>query len=617
MNPTFNANNPTPMFKIPKEIHKLRQLFSRIEKFKILILFAMMLFAAMLEVVGIGLIPVFVSVVASPQRVLEHATWGPWLQQLGIESSRDLLIYGAASLIIVFIIKNLYLMGYRYLEARFIFNRRYLFSLRLMTAYMQAPYTFYLQRNSSELLRNATGEVNILINNVLAPIMNISKEVIMSLAVLVFLVVLEPLITLFVLMVMGGIAGLFLFFTQRKIKHFGIEAQHYRKEMLKAAQQGFGGIKDVRVLNREAFLVNVFGKMAHRLSRLQMMKKVVTDMPRPMVETIAVTGIMVIALIMHLQGRPIADIVPIIALFGVATIRLMPSIEITTRMFTELRYNIAAVNPIYDDITALKNHQQAFRADRRKNAKTTLTDRISINNLHYQYPNSREQALHGVSMEIPRGKAVAFVGPSGAGKTTIADMLLGLLEPQQGEILVDGKNIYDSISAWQRNIGYIPQFIFLSDDTMRRNIAYGLPDDMIEEDKVRRAVELSQLSELAGRLPDGLETVIGERGARLSGGQRQRVGIARALYHNPQVLVMDEATSALDNLTEQHVINAIEALKGERTIIMIAHRLTTVMNCDVLFLMEDGKITDQGSYAELLKRNAAFREMAREGESEK
>ena len=596
--------------KIPSEFHKLRRLFSRAEKFKIIILFFLMMIAAVLEVVGIGMIPVFVSIVADPNRVLANETFGPLFMQLGIDSSRTLLVYGATTLIIVFIIKNAYIIAFRYIEARFIYNRRYLFSHRLMTAYMQAPYTLYLQRNTAELLRNTTGEVNLLINNVLSPIMKISKEAIMTLAVVIFLLVIEPLITLFVLVVMGGVAGAFMMLTRRKVKHLGIRAQVYRKEMIKAAQQGFGGIKDARVLNRETYLIEMFREMARASSNLQMIKKVISEIPRPLVETIAVIGIMAIALIMHLQGRPIANIVPIVALFGVATVRLMPAIEIMTRMLTDLRYNIAAVNPIYDDLTSLKQYQKEFRSDRKKNEKTTLSDRIIIRDLHYSYPDSSEQALNGISLEVPKGKAVAFVGPSGAGKTTIVDVLLGLLEPTKGEISVDGNNIFESISAWQRNIGYIPQFIYLSDDTLRRNIAFGLPDDQIEEKRVRKAVELAQLSGLASTLPEGLDTVIGERGARLSGGQRQRIGIARALYHDPQVLVMDEATSALDNITEQLIIDAIEALKGERTIIMIAHRLTTVMNCDTLFLMENGRITDQGTYSELLKRNKAFREMA-------
>jgi ATP-binding cassette, subfamily B, bacterial PglK len=235
---------------------------------------------------------------------------------------------------------------------------------------------------------------------------------------------------------------------------------------------------------------------------------------------------------------------------------------------------------------------------------------IESRDVYYNYPNSDEQALNGVSFAIPKGHAVGFVGESGAGKTTVVDLLLGLMEPTSGEILVDGKNIHENLSAWQKNIGYIPQSIYLADETLRSNIAFGLPEKEIDDEKVLQALELAQLKVLVDRLPDGLDTILGENGTRLSGGQRQRVGIARALYHEPEVLVMDEATSALDNLTELEITKAIEALKGDRTVIMIAHRLTTVEKCDLLYLMKNGKITASGTYDELVDTNKEFRRMA-------
>lgn len=596
---------------LPPEYKKLRRLFSHGDKVKLILLFAMMMGAALLEVVGIGMIPAFVAIVANPQRILEHERFGSLLQQLNITTARELLIYGGIALIGIFIVKNSYTLLFRYIEARFIYNRRYVFSHKLMTAYMQAPYTFYLQRNTAELLRNVTGEINILINNVLSPSLKILIEFIMGTSVVVFLLFLEPIITLFVSVVLGGMAGIFLFLTQKRMKFLGNEAQRYRKDMLKAARQGFGGIKDTRVLNREPEFIEVFREMAYKSSRLQQSKVFISMIPKPVIETLAIAGVMLIALMMVLQGRPISGIVPVLTLFAVAIMRLMPAIHQITQTITDLRFHLPSVNPVYDDLTGLKPYIAEFKADRRKKEKLQLGQTIEISDLHYHYPNSTEQALFGVSLSIPHGKAVAFVGPSGAGKTTIVDVLLGLLEPQQGEILVDGKNIFHSISAWQQNIGYIPQFIYLSDDTLRRNIAFGLPDNKIDEEKIQQAVQLAQLSEMVSRLPDGLDTEVGERGTRLSGGQRQRVGIARALYHNPQVLVMDEATSALDNLTEQLIIDAIEALKGERTVIMIAHRLTTVMNCDIIFYMEEGKIVDQGTYQEILQRNMKFREMVK------
>ncbi|HPK05937.1 MAG TPA: ABC transporter ATP-binding protein, partial [Bacteroidales bacterium] len=386
----------------------------------------------------------------------------------------------------------------------------------------------------------------------------------------------------------------------------------YRREMLRAARQGFGGIKDARVLNRENEFIEIFRSMARKSSRLQQNRVFISMIPKPMIETLAVTGVILIALLMVLQGRPIENVVPILTLFAVAIIRLMPAIQQITQTLTDIRYHLPSVNAVYDDLMYLRPFNKQFEKDRRKKDKLELKNNITINNIFYQYSNSSEQAINGISLTIPHGKAIAFVGSSGAGKTTIVDVLLGLLEPQQGEILVDGKNIYESISAWQRNIGYIPQFIYLGDESLRRNIAFGLSDKIIDEEEVLRTVKLAQLEELVAQLPEGLDTRVGERGTRLSGGQRQRVGIARALYNDPQVLVMDEATSALDNITEQQIIDSIENLKGERTVIMIAHRLTTVMNCDMLYFMDKGKIIDQGTYQELLERNKLFREMAKE-----
>ncbi|MGB4205603.1 MAG: ABC transporter ATP-binding protein [Bacteroidales bacterium] len=596
----------------PPEYQKLRRLFSRSDKIKLVIIFILMMIAAVLEVVGIGVVPAFVAVVAQPKHVMEHKYAGPVIQFLNITNQRQLLIYMSIGLIGIFLIKNIYTMFFRYVQAKFIYNRRYIYSHKLMTAYMYAPYTFYLERNSTVLLRNTTSEVDLMINSVLQPTMSILKEFIMGTSVVVFLLLVEPLITLIVAGVLGGLAAAFLLLTQNRMKTLGREAQTYRREMLRAARQGFGGIKDARVLNREDEFIEIFRTMARKSSLLQQNRYFISMIPKPLIETLAVTGVILIALIMVLQGRPIADVVPILTLFAVAIIRLMPAIQKITQTLTEIRYNLPSVNAVYDDLSYLLPFNKEFEKDRRKKDKLELKNNIRINDIYYKYSNSSEQAINGISLVIPHGKAIAFVGASGAGKTTIVDVLLGLLEPQQGEVLVDGKNIYKSISAWQRNVGYIPQFIYLGDESLRRNIAFGLPENAIDEEKVLKAVKLAQLEELVAQLPEGLDTRVGERGTRLSGGQRQRVGIARALYNDPQVLVMDEATSALDNITEQQIIDSIEDLKGERTVIMIAHRLTTVMNCDMLYFMDKGKIIDQGRYNELLQRNPLFREMAKE-----
>lgn len=579
---------------------------------KLLILFFLMLIAAILEVAGIGMIPAFVAIVADPERVLSSEWLQPLIETLNITNAQDLLLWGAGALVGIFIIKSLYIVAFNYFEARFIFNRRYLISFRLMRSYMQAPYTFYLQRNTAELLRNISQEISVLINHVLTNFLMMGRESVVALGILIFLFTVEPLITVLVISLSGFGAGTFILLNKKKMKEYGEEEQERRSEMIKAVNQGLGGIKEARVLNREDEFIDKFRIEALKSTRLLAYLRFIQQIPRPVVETTAVVGMLMIAVLLVWQDRPMGAIIPILTLFAMATVRLMPSVQQLASMYTKLRYNIVSLEPIYNDLKELAAYNARFKADREKKGQLQLTHSIQIDNISYRYPDSEIQALRGISLNVPKGKAIAFVGASGAGKTTIVDLILGLLEPDKGEIRIDGANIQQNLSAWQKNIGYIPQSIYLADETLRSNIAFGIPSAEIDDQKVLKAVKLAQLETLIERLPEGLETIIGENGTRLSGGQRQRVGIARALYHEPEVLVMDEATSALDNITEKQITQAIESLKGERTLIMIAHRLTTVKNCDMLYFMEEGKIVEQGTYEDLVHSNIRFREMALE-----
>ena len=580
------------------------------DKLRLAGLLFMMMVVAVLEVAGIGMIPAFVSIVADPQMVLNHDRVGSLMNFFGIETSRELLLLGGVALVIIFILKNAFIALFYYVEARYAYSRFYKTSHRLMRSYMQAPYTFHLQRNTAELLRNSSQEVRLMIQQVVKPTLELIKESVIGLSIIVFLLIMEPAISLVVFSLLGTSVGVFLMVTHKKLKAYGKEEQIHRRELIKALNQGVGGIKDARVLNREAQFIEKFRHSAYRSSLMLTRKFFLSKLPKPIVETIAIGGIMLIAVLMVLQGRPVTTIIPVMTLFVVATARLMPSLQIVTKTITKLRYNMVVVDPIYNDISELVEYRKKFKADRDRKERLEMQTGITIRDLHYKYPGGDAQALRGVTLDIPKGQSVAFTGPSGAGKTTIVDVLLGLLEPESGEILVDGMNIQDHLSAWQRNIGYIPQFIFLSDETLRSNVAFGIPDEEIDDEKVWSALKLAQFDEFVRRLPDGLDTAIGERGVRLSGGQRQRIGIARALYHDPQVLVMDEATSALDNVTEKQIIKAIEDLKGERTIITIAHRLTTVMNCDRIYYMKDGQVESSGTYQQLLDENDSFRVLA-------
>lgn len=591
-------------------VKKLFFLLPKGDPVKVSILFVLMMIAAALEVVGIGMIPVFVSIVASPEQVLGYGPVQGLFGVLNITTDQDLLLWGSVALVGVFILKSGYYLAYNYVEAKFIFNRRYFISHRLMSSYMQAPYTFHLKRNTAELLRNITQEVNIVINVVLTNILKMCKEGVMVLSIVGFLFLVEPVVTLVVIALSGLGAGSFIFFTQKKVKSSGEQEQKHRSQMIKAVNQGLGGIKDARVLNRETEFIEKYRIEAYMSTRLMTYIRFIQQIPKPVVETTAVLGMMLIAALMVWQGRPMSAIIPILTLFAMATVRLMPAVQQLSSMYTNLRYNMVAVNPVYDDFKELEGENKKFRDDRSKDEKLQMVEGLKAERVSYSYPDTSELALNDVSFTIPKGEAVAFVGESGAGKTTVVDLLLGLLIPSVGKVSVDGKDIHEHLSGWQKNIGYIPQSIYLADETLRNNIAFGIPDPKIDDSKVWQAVELAQLTSTIDKLPDGLDTIIGENGTRLSGGQRQRVGIARALYHNPQVLVMDEATSALDNLTEKEITRAIEELKGERTVIMIAHRLTTVENCDRLYLMKDGRISDSGTYEDLVGNNTEFRKMA-------
>ena len=576
------------------------------------VLLLLMILAACLEVVGIGMIPAFVAIVADPGSVMAIQWLQPAFDTLNISTDEDLLIWGSILLVGIFIIKSIYIIAFNYFEARYIFNRRYIISDRLMRCYMQAPYTFHLNKNTAELLRNLGQEINVLIKIVITNLLQMTREGIIALAILIFLFSMEPLITILVISLSGLGGGAFIYFNKRKMKEYGEEEQMRRMEMIKAVNQGIGGIKDARVLNREDEFIEKFRIEALKSTRLMAYIKFIQQIPRPVVETTAVLGMLLIAVILVWQGREMAVIIPILTLFAMATVRLMPSIQQLVSMYTSLQYNLVSLDPVYNDLKLLEEHNSKFLADRNKTSELKFEREIELQKVCYSYPGSSEEALTNINILVPKGKAVAFVGSSGAGKTTIVDLILGLLEPDEGTIEVDGRNISECVSAWQKNIGYIPQSIYLSDETLRANIAFGIREKDIDDSKIWQALKLAQLESMVEQLPMGLDTIIGENGTRLSGGQRQRVGIARALYHDPKVIVMDEATSALDNITEKQITEAIESLKGERTLIMIAHRLTTVKNCDKLYFMEEGQIVQEGTYQELVDSNNHFRAMALE-----
>ena len=596
------------MFDSIKKVYKL---LPRSDKYKFLFLFFMMIIASFIELLGIGIIPVFIMTIADADIVFNAPYIGDMLQSAGIQTPKALITFSAILLMFIYIAKNIFLILYNYLKVKFVKKRLVILQNRLFKAYLTAPYTFYLNQNSSVLLRNVTSEVNKVITGTLLPLLEITLHVMMGVFIIGSLLYLEPLITVVTMIVMAGGGGVFLKITRDKITDAGRQDRRARASMNKVVLQGLGAFKDTRVLKREKMFLDQYDKFAFQSVRANIYKSLVGSFPKAIIELLLVLGILSITLIMVWEGRDFSIIIPILALFGVAGVKLMPIFTNIIKVSNDLRYNAASVQVVYKDLKYLEKKFSDFKKELLDDTqRLELNHKIELKNISFHYPGNDEKVVRDVSLTIPKGHAVAFVGPSGAGKTTIVDIILGLLDPDNGTVEVDGVNISENIHGWMLNIGYIPQSIYLLDDKIFRNIAFGIPDGELDDSKLNSALEAAQLKELVEKIPDGLKTRIGERGVRLSGGQQQRIGIARALYNNPQVLIMDEATSALDNITEKVVIESIERLRGDRTIIMIAHRLTTVQNCDTIYMMKDGKIINHGTYEELLENSKEFRKMS-------
>jgi ATP-binding cassette subfamily C protein len=399
---------------------------------------------------------------------------------------------------------------------------------------------------------------------------------------------------------------LFLRLVRHRIAEYCKQELEFRSALIKSANEGLNGIKELKVLGREETFIQRFLHNVTLYSRAVGYKAVAFELPRYVLEAVAVLMMLLVAGWFIWLGRPLASIVPTLTLLAVAAVRLLPSANRMTSAALNLRWGRPSLDAVYRDIRTLERSNSESDAPA---CAMRFEREIAFENVDFSYPGGTGQALRGITLRIQRGTSVGFVGPSGAGKTTAADVLLGLLQPTQGLVTVDGTSITTNLAGWQRQIGYIPQNIYLTDDSIRRNVAFGIADDCIDETKLWQAIDAAQLREFVDLQPMGLDTVVGEWGVRLSGGQRQRIGIARALYHNPSVLVMDEATSSLDQETEREFVRALEQLAGTRTIIAIAHRLSTVKNCDQLLYFEQSELTASGNFLSLQESSASFRSM--------
>ncbi len=580
--------------KLKVTLTKLLSLFNKREKKKLIILFFMMIIAALFETIGIGLIVPFVGIVTDPAIIQEQAVLSYIYDLFNFQSTTAFIVFSVITLLAIFVLKNLYLLLFNYAQFRVILNQQVKLSRNLFREYLVKPYTFHLQRNTADLLRNVNGEVSKVFQGIVISGFQLFTEFLVIMCILILLLITAPIATLVASILLGGSVLLFFAFLRKKISHLGEEQQRVSGTMIKWVNQGLGASKEVKVSGKESFFINSYTGQSQIKANNSRYMKMLEIAPRLFIETLLVSIVLVTMLIIVFQGTGITQIVSTMALFAMASFRLMPSITRVVSLITSIRYNHPALSVVYNDLFLNKDENVKIKKNKESviinRGERTFKNSIKLNKVSFRYPNQKECSIKDVSLTIPIGMSVAFIGESGAGKTTLVDIILGLFQPENGTILVDEMNLHEQRSLWQEKIGYIPQSIFLSDDTIRGNVAFGIDKDKIDEDEVWRALDQAQLKEFIEELPEKLETTVGERGVRLSGGQRQRIGIARALYHNPEILFMDEATSALDNETEKEIMKAIDGLKGEKTLIIIAHRLSTIENCDIVFKISKAEL---------------------------
>jgi len=544
-----------------------------------------MLVGMLLETLGIGLVIPTLAVMTQGNIESRYPSLAPAISLLGHPSNDKLVIWGMVILVIAYLIKTLFLGFLAWRQMGFVFGVQTNLSQRLFTGYLQQPYCFHLQRNSAELIRNITNEVTLFSQNGFLSAMVLITESLVVAGVTALLVWIEPVGAILIVSALGMVTYLFNAVTKKNIMSWGEQRQYHDGQRIQSLQEGLGGVKDVKLLGCDASFLNrhlIHGEEFAHAGRRQATLLV---LPRLFLELFAVIGIAALVIVMLFRGRSPESLLPILGLFAAAAFRVMPSFTRIMGAIQNIQYALPVVNTICSELESFRPSSSVNEGD-----ALDLKSEIQLEKVVFQYPGAASKSIDQISLSIAKGSSVGFIGGSGAGKSTLVDILLGLLTPTSGAVKVDGQDIQENLRSWQSRIGYVPQTIFLTDNTLRSNIAFGVPHEKIDENSLWRAIKSAQLETYINSLPQGIDTLVGERGVRLSGGQRQRIGIARALYNNPEVLVLDEATSALDTTTESGVMDAVRDLQGEKTILIVAHRLSTVDHCDYTFRLDNGKI---------------------------
>lgn len=570
------------------------------QKFPLLIV--LFLGSSMLDVVGIGMVSYFLLVIENLNHGNHLFKFIPFFLGSLISSDPKKIIFLIGIMIVcIFIFKAIIGCWIQRKISNFGFELALRLKIKLMKAYQYAPYLFHLKNNSAYLINRIQNQLNDYISGVLIPSLILLSNLAIGIGVISLLFYLNPISTLILSLLFLSILIFNGFIIKSKLEKLGKISTNAHGEIIKSINHGLGGLKEIRVLGKETYFLNQLRNASFPLIEAMTVHSTYQTIPRYAIESFMVLFVVALCLISINLGFESAGIVPVLGVFVAASARLMPTVNQLVMGLNQIRWSSYSIKILTDELRQLDNYSLINDVDNAP-IKNENFSKISLIDVSFRYPNAKGDALRRINMNILKGQSIGLIGSSGAGKSTLINIILGLLSPDSGKILIDDHCISDS-RGWLNNFACIPQTIFLLDDTLKRNIALGMHDSEIDEDKLWATIKMAQLVNVVEDLPNGIETLIGENGVRLSGGQRQRVALARALYHERDIIIMDEATSALDNETEKEIINAIKDLKGQKTLIVIAHRLTTVEHCDLIFKMENGSIIDSGSFEKVVKKN--------------
>ena len=569
-------------------IKNIYDILDKHQRSRMFMLLIMILGGAFFETFGVSAVLPLVTAVTNPSIIEENKKYKYAYDFLGLKDYKTFILVMAIGLVFVYVLKNLYLILLNIAQNHFITNNQRRISVRLMKCYMKQEYLFHVEHNVSELRRNIEDDVVNFIT-VLTNGLQLVTEMLVCGMLAIYLMITDFVTTFLLMILMAGFMFVFIKVVRKRFYVLGQRTRDLTAERTKFFLESFGGVKEIKASSKENFFIGRYDRSFKEYAKAAQGQMLMTYIPKPLMESLCISGLLLFMAIRIVLGADVNKFIPVMSVFAVAAIRMLPSFNRISGNLNQIMFNKPSLQAVLSELKEMDELNKKIEDDKSK-IQIQAAD-IKVENVSFHYPAKPDkQILDNVSLDIPLNKAVAFVGASGAGKTTLADIILGVMKPQSGKVLMGDVYVLEHLESWHDIIGYIPQAIFLTDDTVRANVAFGVPKDEVDDERVWKALEEAQIADYVRAQKDGLDSLIGDRGVKISGGQRQRIGIARALYFDPKVIILDEATSALDNDTEKAVMEAIYTLSGKKTMIIIAHRLSTISKCQIIYEVGDGKV---------------------------